>query len=224
MPPRASPTSASTGPERRRSRGAESVLEARREALEVGRPDPAEDRHREARADLAAQPPGEAQLLAPAEAGPALERRPQREAPDPGDRAAVLDPHDRARLPLGDLELVSHRQRPDPRAAGERGADATTLVAREADVFGVGHPRGMGGEILDPGPDRSRRGCHRRADGDDAHCASRSITAACSGGTVLTRMPVPISKPATVAMRGVTSTYQWKLPARPGGAVCTTRL
>ena len=185
-----------------------------------------EHRAPELLAGRAAQPPGEREPLVPAEVGGVAAREgSQPELADAGDRAAVLDPHHRARLPRGDHEVVGGVQRPDAGQAVELGADTGVLRRAEGDGLGVEHPLGVGLDALDRLPHRVGRSGDGDAevDGHTHRATSRSSAAARSGGTVLTRMPVACSKPATTVSRGVISTYQWYGPA-PGGAVCTTRL
>ncbi len=92
--------------------------------------------------------------------------------------------------------------------------------------LGVEHPLGVGLDVLDRAPHVVGRRRDRRADVDgDAH-RSAAARGACSGGTVLTRMPVACSKPAgTDDARDDLDVPVERLRRRPGrcGARCARR-
>src|SRR4051794_34777728 len=144
----------------------------------------------------------------------------------------MLDAHHLAGFPIGDRHHVRGGQRTDPREALELGADARLRLRTEHDGYRVGHPLHMAVDVLHLGPHQLGSGPDSGAQVDrETHEAtaagstSRSRAAASTEGTVFTKMPVPISKPATTEVRGSTSACQWNSRApRPGGAVWITTL
>ena len=133
------------------------------EGGEVLAPDVAKHGARDPGAQGTGEPPGEAEVLTPGEAGPdgvVTEAELTAAAEEP----LVGHTHGHAVSPLGDLHDVPGREGPDPGDAVEAGAHALTLVAVEVDALRVAHPLHVTVDVAQLLPDLMGRMGENRLD------------------------------------------------------------